>query len=152
MIRSDIKSIALGGPGATFVMTLLMLIAPVMGMPKMWIGNMLAHFLRVPVYVGWIVHFIIGTLIAGNYVFLFSVRFHFAPALKGLVFSLIPFLMAQTLIFPMMGAGFFSARTPAPFLFALGSLIGHLVYGAVLGYLVAELRTTGSATNEQPGL
>ena len=52
---------------------------------------------------------------------------------KGLLFSLVPFLLAQILVMPMMGAGLFSANTPAPLMMVMGSLIGHLVYGATLG-------------------
>ena len=48
-------------------MTVVMPLAPLMGMPKMPIGNMLAGFMYVPAVMGWIVHFIIGTLIAEGY-------------------------------------------------------------------------------------
>ena len=37
--------------------------------------------------------------------------------------------IAQLIVMPMMGAGFFSGS----FVGAAGSLMGHLVYGAVLG-------------------
>ena len=34
---------------------------------------------------------------------------------------------------PMMGAGVFASNTPAPMLTVIGSLMGHLVYGAAVG-------------------
>jgi hypothetical protein len=34
---------------------------------------------------------------------------------------------------PMMGAGVFALNTAAPMLMVVGSLMGHLVYGVVLG-------------------
>jgi len=129
---------------ATFIMTAVMLAAPMMGMPKMLIGNMLAHFMGIPVALGWVAHFMIGTLIAGNYVLLFSNRFHFKAALNGALFSIIPFLMAQLIIMPMMGAGFFSNLTANPMGMVMGSLIGHIVYGITLGLLAES--TTGLKT------
>ena len=41
--------------------------------------------------------------------------------------------MAQIMVMPMMGAGFFSMNAGAPMMMVMGSLIGHVVYGAVLG-------------------
>ncbi len=122
---------------ATLIMTAFMLAAPIMGMPKMLIGNMLADFMGMPVALGWIAHFMIGTLIASNYILLFNNRVHLKPALNGALFSLIPFLMAQLIIMPMMGAGIFSSQTANPMAMVIGSLIGHLVYGITLGLSAA---------------
>jgi len=41
-------------------------------------------------------------------------------------------LLAQTVMMPMMGAGFFSMAMGG-MMAAMGSLIGHLLYGALLG-------------------
>ncbi len=68
---NHIKTIIIGGLSATTMMTFLMIMAPMMGMPKMLIGNMLANFMGTAIFWGWIAHFIIGTLIATNYVILF---------------------------------------------------------------------------------
>ena len=122
-----------GGIIATAAMTLLMLLAPLMGMPKMPIGEMLANFMGIPPALGWIAHFMIGTLLAAAYVLFWKDNLTGKPAVKGLLFSLLPFLMAQLLVMPMMGAGIFSMNTPVPMMIVMGSLIGHLVYGAVLG-------------------
>lgn len=43
-------------------------------------------------------------------------------------------LMAQLVVMPMMGMGLFSSSMQM----ALGSLVGHLVYGAILGGIVGE--------------
>jgi uncharacterized membrane protein YagU involved in acid resistance len=126
-------SIMKGGLIATAVMTMLMLVAPLMGMPEMPIGNMLAGFMGIPVWLGWVMHFVIGIILAGAYVFIWKERITGSAVVKGLLFSLIPFLLAQIIVMPMMGAGLFCTNTPAPLLMVMGSLIGHLVYGAVLG-------------------
>jgi uncharacterized membrane protein YagU involved in acid resistance len=133
IMNKNLISILKGGLIATAAMTLLMLVAPMMGMPKMPIGNMLAGFMGIPVALGWIAHFMIGVVLAAAYVVIWKDRLSGKPAVKGLLFSLIPFIMAQVIVMPMMGAGFFSANTPTPITMVMGSLIGHLVYGAVLG-------------------
>lgn len=137
-MKTQIITILKGGIIATAVMTLVMLMAPLMGMPKMPIGNMLADFMHIPVALGWIAHFMIGTILAGIYVLVFQERLPGNDIVKGAVYSLLPFLMAQVAVMPMMGAGFFSSATPAPLLMVMGSLVGHLVYGGVLGYVTKK--------------
>jgi uncharacterized membrane protein YagU involved in acid resistance len=127
-----------GGLIATAVMTIVMLMAPLMGMPKMPIGNMLANFMHIPVALGWVAHFMIGVVLAAGYVLLFQKAIRARSIAKGALYSLIPFFMAQLIVMPMMGAGLFSANTPAPLLMVMGSLIGHLVYGAVLGFVAQD--------------
>ena len=132
-MNENISSILKGGLIATAAMTLLMLVAPMMGMPKMPIGEMLAGFMGVPVAFGWIAHFMIGVVLAAAYVVFWKDRLSGKPVVKGLLFSLIPFFMAQIIVMPMMGAGLFSMNSGAPMMMVMGSLIGHLVYGTVLG-------------------
>lgn len=134
-MKQKLFPILKGGILSTAAMTMLMLIAPMMGMPKMAIGNMLAGFMGIPIWMGWIMHFVIGTVLAAAYVLTWKSRLPGSALGKGLLFSLIPFFMAQLIVMPMMGAGLFSANTPAPMMMVMGSLIGHLVYGAVLGPL-----------------
>lgn len=143
-MQNKTTTIVKAGILATFIMTAVMLAAPMMGMPKMLIGNMLAHFMGIPVALGWIAHFMIGTLIAGNYILLFRNRVHLKPALSGALFSLIPFFMAQLIIMPMMGAGVFSSHTTAPVAMVMGSFIGHIIYGITLGL------SAGSSTELHP--
>lgn len=118
---------------ATAAMTMLMIIAPMMGMPEMPIGNMLAGFMSIPVWLGWVLHFLIGAMLSAVYVILLKNRLLGNAVVKGLLFSLIPFFMAQIIVMPMMGSGLFCTNTPDPMMMVMGSLIGHLVYGAVLG-------------------
>ncbi len=140
MQQSQIIRIIRSGFIATLVMTVFMLMAPLMGMPKMLIGNSLAGFMHLPIAIGWIAHFMIGILIAAGYVLVFSNILSINRVVKGALYGLIPFLMAQIIVMPMMGAGVFSSNTPTPILMVMGSLLGHLVYGAILG-LTAENST-----------
>lgn len=138
-MNKDLFTVLKSGLIATAVMTMLMLVAPMMGMPKMPIGNMLAGFMHIPVFAGWIIHFVIGVILAAVYLFVWKNRLPGNGWLNGAVFALIPFLMAQILVMPMMGAGLFASHTPAPLMMVMGSLLGHLVYGAVLGLLAKSV-------------
>lgn len=53
-------------------------------------------------------------------------------AMKGMGWGVILWLVAQAVVMPMMGAGFFSMATGG-MMAAAGSLMGHLMYGALLG-------------------
>jgi hypothetical protein len=39
----------------------------------------------------------------------------------------------QVMINPMMGAGLFASHTSDPLMMLIGSLMGHMIYGAVVG-------------------
>lgn len=114
-------------------MTIVMIIAPMMGMPKMPIGNMLTNFMHMPVPVGWIAHFMIGTVLAAGFVLFLQSKLPGNNIVRGLLFSLIPFFTAQIIVMPMMGAGIFSSLTAVPMMMVMGSLVGHLIYGVTLG-------------------
>lgn len=116
----------------TAVMTMLMVAAPLMGLPPMPIGAMLGAFLGIGATLGWAMHFMIGVGLATGYALLFAERLPGAPAVRGMAFSLIPFLVAQVALMPMMGGPVFSGGDVKAI---MGSLMGHLVYGAVVGLL-----------------
>jgi uncharacterized membrane protein YagU involved in acid resistance len=143
---SQLKSILFGGLIATAVMTVLMLGAPMMGLPKMPIGDMLAGFMGMPVALGWVMHFVIGTLLAAGYVLLLRGHLPGNNLVKGLLYSLLPFIAAQLMVMPIMGMGFFSSNAPHALLMVMGSLIGHLVYGAVLGLVTGRVTAPARKT------
>lgn len=132
-METKIIQIIKGGVIATGIMTMVMLMAPLMGMPEMQIGKMLAGFFHLAVAVGWTMHFMIGIMLATAYVLFARSLLPGNNLIKGLLFTLIPFLMAQLVVMPMMGAGVFSSNTGAPVMMVMGSLLGHLIYGAALG-------------------
>lgn len=74
-------------------------------------------------------HFMIGMILTVGYALIFASRLPGPYPARGMIYSLIPWLMAQAVMMPMMGAGFFSGSMMA----AGGSLMGHLVFGAVAG-------------------
>ncbi len=110
MEKSFGKAVKAGLLG-TLVMTMLMLMAPVMGMPEMNIGKMLGGFMGIPTVVGWVAHFMIGTGLGLVYVYVFSARLPGSPWVKGLLFGVMPWFVAQLMVNPMMGAVY---GRPAP--------------------------------------
>jgi len=120
----------LAGAAGTAGMTMLMLAAPLMGLPKMPIGEMLGSFLGIGSAIGWAMHGMIGLVLAGIYAFGFADRLPGGPAVRGSVYGFLVFLLAQLVVMPMMGAGVFSGGN-VPMI--MGSLLGHLVYGALVG-------------------
>lgn len=75
-------------------------------------------------------HAMIGLVLAAIYAALLAGRLPGAPALRGATFGFAVFLVAQVVVTPMMGGGVFSGGNMA---MIGGSLMGHLVYGGVVG-------------------
>ncbi len=123
------RALAAGVVG-TAAITMLMLGAPLMGMPKMPIGEMLGSFLHIGSAAGWVMHVVIGLVLAVIYAGWFAGRLPGGPALKGAIYGFGVFVLAQLVVTPMMGGGVFSGGN-MPMI--AGSLMGHLVYGALVG-------------------
>lgn len=120
-----------GGIVATGAMTIVgAWVAPLMGMPAMNPATMLAGAMGGSLALGWIAHVMIGIILAVGYAFAapFLVG---GPLVRGALYGLAPFLVAQTMVLPIMGMPFFSGSATL----AVGSLVGHLVYGGVLGVI-----------------
>ena len=66
--------VLVAGLVATAAMTLLMLVAPIMGIPLMNIEAMLSGMLGASSTVGWMMHFMIGVLFTAAYAFFFNQR------------------------------------------------------------------------------
>lgn len=136
----------LAGLVGTAAMTALMLMAPAMGLPAMDIGRMLGSMMGGSDVLGWTAHFMIGAVLAIAYAGFFAPRLPGPAPLRGMLYGLLPWLAAQGVVVPMMGAGLFSGSIAA----AGGSLMGHLVYGAVLGLLYGVSHTSATASRRVP--
>ncbi|MEX1275991.1 MAG: DUF6789 family protein [Bacteroidota bacterium] len=142
MNKLNLPKAAGAGIAGTVVMTMMTMVAPMMGMPEMDIPQMLSGFMGVPVIVGWLAHFMIGTSFGLMYAYLFVAKLPGAPLIKGALFGLVPWFLAQIMVNPMMGAGLFATNTAAPVMMVMGSLMGHVVYGAILGLVYGTGNTT----------
>ena len=132
----------IGGLIGTAVMTLVgLFVAPVMGLPPMNPADMLAGAMGGNLVLGWAGHLMIGVVLALGYAVVASVLPGPGFA-RGAIYSVAPFLMAQILVMPMMGMPLFSGSAAM----AMGSLVGHIVYGAVLGGVYGEIDATQVVT------
>jgi uncharacterized membrane protein YagU involved in acid resistance len=123
------KQALFAGIIATVVMTAVgMFVAPMMGIPRMNPAEMLAMKMGGVLALGWVAHFMIGSILA----LIYAAVARFIPGaapLRGALYGIGPFLVAQIVVMPMMGMPLFSGSVSM----AMGSLLGHLIYGAVLG-------------------
>jgi uncharacterized protein DUF6789 len=135
MAKPNLGRGLLAGAAGTAAITMLMLGAPLMGMPKMPIGEMLGSFLHIGSAAGWAMHVVIGLVLALIYAGWFATRLPGGPALRGAIYGFGVFLVAQVVVTPVMGGGVFSGGN-MPMI--AGSLMGHLVYGALVGLIYRE--------------
>jgi hypothetical protein len=121
----------LGGLAGTVAITLMMyLVAPMMLGHSMDIATMLGSMLGVNWWAGMVMHLVNGVLIFPLiFTFLLYKLLPGAPVVKGVTWGFALWLLAQVVVMPMMGAGFFSGGA----MHAVGSLMGHIAYGALLG-------------------
>ncbi|HEU5154028.1 MAG TPA: DUF6789 family protein, partial [Gemmatimonadales bacterium] len=130
---------AASGLIGTGVMTALLLVEPSVGLPKIAMGQVLstslgltsAHLTIGPA-LGWGLHFLIGMALALLYAAVFERRLPGTPLIRGLLYGLLVFVVAQLIFMPLVGGGVFS-RGDVELL--AGSLVGHLVYGGLTGWI-----------------
>ena len=140
MSRINTKKAVVAGVVATGAMTAVMLMAPAMGLPPMNVGKMLGSVMGGMTAVGWAAHLMIGIVLAVVYATTFVHRLKGPGVLRGALFSVAPWLVAQLAGMPMMGAGVFSGSAVV----ALASLMGHLVFGAILGAIYGQADSTAN--------
>ncbi len=131
---------ALAGIIGTVMMTVVGLYAaPLMGIPAMNPADMLADQMGGSAAMGWIGHFMIGVIFAEVYAVVAG-SLPGPVVVRGALFALAPWLLAQVVVMPMMGMGLFSGDMTM----AMGSLIGHIIYGGVVGAVYGQ-PSTGAA-------
>jgi uncharacterized membrane protein YagU involved in acid resistance len=132
-MKPNVGRVIVGGFAGTLAISFLMYIgAPMMGLPKMDIAGMLGTILG-----GWsmgmVMHFINGTIIFPLiYAYFLFGKLPGSPYLKGIIWGVALWVLAQLVVMPMMGAGILGLKM-AGMMSAVGSLVGHVVYGALLG-------------------
>ncbi len=118
---------------ATIVLSLLMIMKAKMGlMPELNVISMLASKMGGAVAMGWLAHFMIGTI---GYGILFALINPVLPTSslvsKGMVLGVLGWLVMMIVIMPMMGAGLLGLAMGA--MAPVMTLVLHLIFGAVLG-------------------
>ncbi|NIR51289.1 DUF1440 domain-containing protein [candidate division KSB1 bacterium] len=167
MKENKLRKTLAGGLVATIVMTVIIYLAPLLGMPGVDLPSMLGKFLTGlqarPYSAAWdlglLVHFVLGVFVLpALYVFLFYPRVPGKARIKGLYFGLVVWVVSQIAVMPLMGTGVLSIYTRYPVLVLLETLIAHIVYGVVLGSIIGESMIPGatpvetSETKEEIGI
>jgi hypothetical protein len=144
MYPNPVRSM-IGGLVGTVVMTAMMyIVAPMMGL-RMDIAEMLGSMLGNNWMAGMMMHFVNGTVIFPLiYVYLLYAWLPGGPMVKGTTWGVILWLLAQAMVMPMMGGGFFSMAMGG-MMAAVGSLIGHVLYGGILGAIAGAPETVRRA-------
>ncbi len=139
--RPDLARTVLGGFVGSVVMTAMMyFVAPMMLGQPMDIAKMLGSMLGHNWWAGMVMHFANGVVLFPLiYALVLFGALPGTPALKGSLWGAVLWVLAQAVVMPMMGAGFFSANAGGV-VAAMSSLMGHLVYGCLLGWIAGKPR------------
>jgi len=135
----------IAGLTGTVAMTIVMAMAPRMGMPEMDIVGLLSTLFNKDGNrtFGWVMHLMMGTIFALIYAGLWSVGVGTPSWLGGMVFAAGHWLVAGLVMsgVPMMHAGVKAGTVMAPGIYMMknggmmafvGGLLGHLVFGLVV--------------------
>jgi len=138
-MKSNITKTILGGFVGTLMMSLMMkFAAPMLIGHPMDIAAMLGNMMGGVYALGMTAHIMLGVLVFPLiYVTLLRRILPGSPIIKGLLFGSLLWLIAETLIMPMAGAGFFMAEIGGAKA-VMAALMGHLVYGGLLGVFVGR--------------
>jgi len=143
----NILGVIVAGLVGTVAISMVMAMAPQMGMPKMDIVDMLSTMFGKPNRtLGWMMHFMMGIIFALIYSFIWSVGVGSATWLFGLIFGAVHWLIVGMVMgmIPMMHAGIKSGEVQAPGLWMtnnggmmafVGGLMGHMVFGLVVALI-----------------
>ncbi|HBY92821.1 MAG: hypothetical protein M5U01_28595 [Ardenticatenaceae bacterium] len=138
----NIVGAMIAGLFGTAVMTLLMALAPMMGMPKMnvigMLGTMATADQGTATAIGTVTHFVMGVIFAIIYAALWSLGIGSPTALSGVLFGLVHGLIAA-LAMPMMLR--MHPRPPgmsAGPMMVTGLLVGHVAYGLVVALIYGQ--------------
>ncbi len=149
----NLISAIIAGLVATLVMSMLLYLAPRMGMPEMDIVGMLSTMFNkkgIPA-LGWIMHLMMGILFVLVYAFLWSKGIGSASWLYGLIFGAVHWLIVGVILgmIPMVHAGIRSGSIRAPGVYMTGNgggakaffggLMGHMIFGLVAALVYAVI-------------
>lgn len=136
-------AIIAGVPG-TIAISSVMAMAPMMGMPKMDIVDLLSTMFGKPNRImGWMMHFMMGVIFALIYILLWSLGVGSPTWINGLIFGGVHWLIAGLVMgmIPLLHVGIKKGQVQAPGLWMtnnggmmafVGGSMGHLVFGVVV--------------------
>ena len=139
----NILGAIVAGLFGTVIFSMVLMMAPRMGMPNMDIVGMLgAMFGKENRLLGWIMHAMMGIVFGLIYAFLWSIGIGTPTWIGGLIFGAAHWLIVGIVMgmIPMMHVGIRRGEVKAPGLWMtnnggmmafMGGLVGHIVFGIV---------------------
>ena len=140
---SEVQIVA--GLVGTVAISMVMAIAPRMGMPKMAIWEILGSMFSAKGNngLGWVMHGMMGVIFGIVYAALWGAGVGSVSAVIGIIYGAVHWLVVGLMMggVPMMHAGIRSGSVQAPGVFMIstggvmafmGGLIGHVVFGVVV--------------------
>ena len=144
----NIIGAVVAGIVGTIVMTLVMVAAPKMGMPKMDIVGLLGSMFKKEGVrpLGLMMHFMMGIVFAIIYAFLWSKGIGRASVGFGALFGTVHWLIVGLIMgmIPMLHAGIKAGTVKAPGVYMtnnggakgfMGGLVGHIIYGITVALI-----------------
>ncbi|MBI2203744.1 MAG: hypothetical protein HYU41_07840 [Candidatus Rokubacteria bacterium] len=141
--RPTLQVAIIGGLAATSLMTPVAYVSALQPLDfAAMLGSLVTGETTVSVSGAWLagmlLHFVNGSLVfPAVYAFVLYPVLPGRPWLKGATYGVALWALAQALVMPLAGMGFFSQGAPRPMAALAWSLGSHLLYGLVLGALVA---------------
>lgn len=131
----DIVGAIVAGLAGTAVMTALMYMAPMMGMPKMdiigMLGTMVAPNRDTAALLGVVIHFMMGVLFAIVYALLWRAGLGDPTWIWGLIFGAVHGVIAMIGMPVMVRMHPRAPEMESGLLMVAGLLMGHMVFGLV---------------------
>ncbi len=129
---------------ATVVLSAMMVIKGMMGvMPELDVAAMIGIMMGASIAIGWVIHFLIGTIAwGGGFALLYGLIPGEIAVVKGIGFGVAAWLGMMIVVMPMAGAGLFGMTLGI--LAPVMTLLLHVVFGAVLGGVYGMLLQRGT--------
>jgi len=141
----NILAVIVSGLVGTVVFSMVLILAPKMGMPKMDIVGLLGSMFNKngnPL-MGWLAHIIMGIVFAVLYAILWSYGVGSPTFVGGLVFGVVHWLIVGMIMgmIPLMHAGIKAGTVKAPGIYMtnqgglmafMGGLVGHMIFGLIV--------------------
>ena len=132
----------------TIILSMVMIMGPKMGMPKMAIWEMLGAMFSPDgnVALGWVMHLMMGAIFGIIYAALWAAGIGSVSVVSGLIFGVVHWLVVGIMMggTPMIHAGIKAGTVSAPGVFMLknggmmsfmGGLMGHIIFGVVVALI-----------------
>jgi hypothetical protein len=136
LIKAKLVRALAGGFLGTVIFTLMgLFVAPnIIGQP-MDVAALMAPMLGGSHTAGVMAHFLIGTIVFPIAYLILGIRTLPGPAwLRGALFLIPVYLVAMTVMMPILGQGLFFGSPPK----AMVALMGHVAFGLVMGAIIGK--------------